>query len=92
MSADSTYYYVVRAVRSDVESVDSNQCGPVRVSDGLARPTLTARRGHAGRLRPALVELTGCLAVGSLPAPNNVAYYEVRRMGEHESYGTRFTP
>jgi hypothetical protein len=36
ISPDSTYYYVVRAVRFDIESVDSNQLGPIRVTDGVA--------------------------------------------------------
>jgi len=86
MSSDSTYYYVVRGVRSSVESVDSNQWGPVQVSDGLAAPVLTAVEDMPGDFGQRL--LIGWVPSPSeaCPVPNNVGAYEVKRKGGYESW------
>lgn len=79
MAADSTYYYVVRAVRRDIESVDSNQLGPVYVSDGLAKPTLRLVEDMPADFGQRLELTWDASASEACSSPHNVTTYVVRR-------------
>lgn len=85
MSTDSTYYYVVRGVRGGIESVDSNQWGPVFVSSGLARPVLASVEDLPGDFGNRL-ELTWAASPSeTCTPPSNVMGYAVRRRAQHQS-------
>lgn len=85
MSPDSTYYYVVRGVRAGIESVDSNQWGPVYVSSGLARPVLAAVEDLPGDFGNRL-ELTWAGSPSeSCTPPDNVMGYVVKRRSQYQS-------
>lgn len=82
MSSDSTYYYVVRAVRTGIESIDSNEIGPVWVSDGLARATLQLVEDMPGDWGQRLeLSWTASPSEACTP-PGKVILYEVRRRSE----------
>jgi prepilin-type N-terminal cleavage/methylation domain-containing protein len=85
MSPDSTYYYVVRAVRTGVESVDSNQWGPVYESDGLGRPVLQSVEDMPGDFGTRLKLAWDASPSESCPIPKNVTAYDVQRKSEYES-------
>ena len=85
MSPDSTYYYVVRAVRTR-DRVGGLE--PTRAGDGVRRDRPAhprSGRGHAGRLGPAAGTRVGGFGLGSLLAPGKVVGYEVRRRSESQS-------
>jgi len=79
MAPDSTYYYVVRAVRREIESVDSNQFGPVYVSDGVARPALQLVEDMPADFGERLKLTWDASPSEACSSPNNVQEYVVRR-------------
>jgi type II secretory pathway pseudopilin PulG len=92
ISPDSSYYYVVRGVRFEIESVDSNQRGPIMVTDGVAQASLTQVEDMPGDFGQRLM-------VHWLPSPSeqctspyNVYRYDIVRRGPSEtSFGTQGT-
>ncbi len=85
MSPDSAYYYVARAVRWDVESVDSNQWGPVQVSDGVAQANLRQIEDMPADFGQRLQVDWDASPSEVCVAPHQVANYYIFRRSQHES-------
>lgn len=85
MSPDSTYYYVVRGIRYGVESVDSNQWGPVYVSNGLARPVLRSVEDMPGDFGQRLSISWDASPSEACTAPHAIVSYELLRRSEWET-------
>jgi hypothetical protein len=82
LHADTTYFYVVRAVRSGIESVDSNQWGPVFVSDTIAKPHLHTVADVSGDFGTKLQIGWDPSPSEQCTSPNNVSSYAVMRRSD----------
>jgi len=79
ISPDSSYYYVVRAVRYGIESVDSNQLGPITVNDGVAAAVLYQVEDLPGDFGQRLMLHWQASPSEQCAPPDQVERYDIRR-------------